>query len=96
LSLQGPLLGDAVSNGFDSKALKLEAGDSIVWYTDGITECQNEAGETYGDRRFRASIIEASPLDVMSMKDRIVDSSLDFLGTRARADDMTLVVAKIS
>ena len=31
-------------------------GDLLVWYTDGIVECENDKGEEYGEKRFRASI----------------------------------------
>ena len=37
-----------------------QPGDSLVWYTDGVVECESPAGEEFGDKRFRAAISSAT------------------------------------
>jgi serine phosphatase RsbU (regulator of sigma subunit) len=74
--------------------IKLDPGDGIALYTDGITEAENVNGEQYGlDRLCRvlsdhwteraAVIIEVAGGDVR-----------DFMGERPQFDDLTLVVLK--
>jgi sigma-B regulation protein RsbU (phosphoserine phosphatase) len=74
--------------------IKLDPGDGIALYTDGITEAENVNGEQYGlDKLCRvlsdhwteraAVIIEVAVGDVR-----------DFMGERPQFDDLTLVVLK--
>ena len=55
LMIRGNRLGDDRSSKYEAKTTELVAGDVLVWYTDGIVECENEGGEEYGEKRFRAS-----------------------------------------
>jgi sigma-B regulation protein RsbU (phosphoserine phosphatase) len=73
----------------------LRAGESLVLYTDGITEARNREGQLFGEFRLdRAIERTAGP------SDRVVAGILDEVGrfTRDRAaeDDRTLVVASAS
>ena len=71
------------------------AGDVIVWYTDGIVECESEAGEEYGEKRFRASVRKAAALDAGEMRDAIIADATAYFGAAARKDDITMVVGRI-
>ena len=71
-------------------------GDILVWYTDGIVECENAPGEEYGEKRFRASVRRAAALDAGEMRDAIVSDANAFFGETLRKDDITLVIGKIS
>ena len=80
---------------YEAKTTELLPGDILVWYTDGIVECENPAGEEYGEKRFRASVRRAAALDAGEMRDAVVADSITFFGDTLRKDDITLVVGRI-
>jgi sigma-B regulation protein RsbU (phosphoserine phosphatase) len=74
---------------------QLESGDTLVFYTDGIVECENRRSEQYGDRRFRSSIKENGYLDPVELRDALVDQARRFRDGAAPKDDLTVVVTKV-
>ena len=69
---------------------------SLVWYTDGIVECENEAGEEYGEKRFRASVAQAPPRSTPARcATRSSPTPTAYFGETPRKDDITMVVGRI-
>ena len=95
LMIRGNRLGDMRESKFEAKTQELVPGDTIIWYTDGIVECENHQGEEYGEKRFRASIRKAAELEPDELRDRIVDDAMNFFGEVPRKDDITMVVGKV-
>jgi serine phosphatase RsbU (regulator of sigma subunit) len=95
LMMRGNRLGDDPASKFEAKTAELSAGDVLVWYTDGIVECENVAGEEYGDKRFRASVRNAAALDVGEMRDAIIADADAYFATMPRKDDITLIAGRI-
>ncbi len=75
LMSRGNRLGDLEESRYDEKTQPLMPNDVLVWYTDGIVECENERGEEYGEKRFRAAIRRASDLDPVAMREAVVGSA---------------------
>lgn len=95
LMIRGNRLGDDRNSRYEAKTTELAPGDVIVWYTDGIVECENGGGEEYGEKRFRASVRRAAHLDPGNMRDMIVGEALQFFGETPRKDDITMIVGRI-
>ncbi len=95
LMIRGNRLGDDRTSRYDAKTTDLVAGDVIVWYTDGIVECENELGDEYGEKRFRGSVRKAAALDAGEMRDAIVADATTFFGDAPRKDDITMIVGRI-
>ncbi len=95
LMTRGNRLGDLVDSKYTARTTELHPGDVLIWYTDGIVECENEAGEEYGEKRFRSAIRRASHLDPAEMREVVVGESHSFFGERARKDDITMVFARV-
>ncbi len=95
LMIRGNRLGDDRTSKYESKTTELFAGDVLVWYTDGIVECENPAGEEYGEKRFRASVRRAAALDAGEMRDAIVADATSFFDDAPRKDDITMIVGRI-
>lgn len=93
---RGSRLGDLAEAQFAVTRVHVAPGDIVVWYTDGIVECQNESGGVYGDRRFRAVIREHAGEPAERVRDATVQESSKFCGTAAAQDDVTVVVGKFS
>jgi serine phosphatase RsbU (regulator of sigma subunit) len=95
LMTRGNRLGDLQESKYTSKTTELLPGDVLVWYTDGIVECENEAGEEFGEKRFRSAIRKAAALDPAEMREAVVGASYQFFGERPRKDDITMVFARV-
>ena len=95
LMTRGNRLGDLPESKYAAKTMELLSGDLLVWYTDGIVECENEKGEEYGEKRFRSSIRRASTMGPAELRDSIVNASMQFFGDKPRKDDITMVVARV-
>lgn len=95
LMIRGNRLGDLKESKYESKSTQLEPGDLLIWYTDGIVECENAQGEEYGEKRFRASIRRSAHLEAGEMRDHIVNESFAFFGDMPRKDDITMVIGRI-
>jgi serine phosphatase RsbU (regulator of sigma subunit) len=95
LVAHGPPLGSAAANDYPLSKVQLEKGDTVVWFTDGLTELENEAGEQFSDKRLRALCQRAQQLPARDFRDELVRSLLTFAGGRPAADDITVVVTRI-
>jgi len=95
LMKRGNRLGDLLDSTYEAKTEKVEPGDIVVWYTDGIVECENERGEEYGEKRFRAAIRRARDESVGPLRNAIVREANEFFGSMPRKDDITMVVGRI-
>jgi sigma-B regulation protein RsbU (phosphoserine phosphatase) len=73
----------------------LQAGDSLLLYTDGITDARNRDGEDYGEERLQRL---ASELPRHYSAEQIVRAVAEevsrFTGGADQADDITLVALK--
>lgn len=74
---------------------RLEPGDLLLLYTDGLTEAQNRAMEQFSLERL-CRVISELPDDYPSEKmlEQIIDELATFLDERLLKDDVTLVLLK--
>jgi sigma-B regulation protein RsbU (phosphoserine phosphatase) len=75
--------------------VKLETGDLLVAYTDGISESMNHADEEWGEDRLAelAQAMRGSP--VKGILENIVRSADEFAAGAPQYDDMTVIVARV-
>jgi len=73
--------------------VKLAPGDTLVLYTDGITEALNAAGEEFGARRLLDALTGHSHLPVPQLLEGVVSVVRQFVGGEQQ-DDVTLVIAR--
>lgn len=71
----------------------LHPGDTLVVYTDGVTESFNDAGEEFGEERLLAAIRRHRHLCPEGLIAAIVDEVRQF-SDREQHDDVTVIVAK--
>jgi len=94
LMTRGNRLGDMEDSTYQAKQEPLEPGDVIVWYTDGIVECESEVGEEYGEKRFRKSIRKLAEKEPDEIRDGVVEAASQFYGEMPHKDDITMVVGR--
>ncbi|MCB9729872.1 MAG: SpoIIE family protein phosphatase [Deltaproteobacteria bacterium] len=96
LMSRGNRLGDGTPGGFETKRIRVEAGDLLVWYTDGLTECYDAQGTQFGTRRLLRCLsrldASATPEQVVSLLEQEL---LSFRAGVALEDDVTFVVGKV-
>jgi sigma-B regulation protein RsbU (phosphoserine phosphatase) len=70
------------------------AGSTVILYSDGITEAENEAGEEFENDRLEAVLAQHTDSLAVELRDAIAKAVNDFTGTAAQKDDQTLVIAR--
>lgn len=77
-----------------TEKLHFSSGDEIVLYTDGITECVNRNGDTFGKDRLLKSVNDFSSLPVDEQVSNIVNDLQYFANTPDFNDDITFIILK--
>ncbi len=75
-------------------SLGMDAGDALVFYTDGLTEARNHADEEYGRERLLASLKECYKLAAQEVANKCVTDLNGFLSGAPVADDLTVMVVR--
>lgn len=73
--------------------VELRAGDTLVMYTDGVTEAPNAAWEEFGDGRLIETMKAHAILPVSALWKEIIGAVHQF-STGEQQDDITLIVAR--
>jgi sigma-B regulation protein RsbU (phosphoserine phosphatase) len=95
--LQGvnnPRLGERRDCEFEEITIRLEPGDRVIFYTDGLVDVRNGEQKNYGERRFlKALAAEASEHESNEpVIDGVMRSLEEFRGAEPLPDDVTLVM----
>ena len=99
LELNGMPLGGLRSATYQEVALKLQTGDVVVFFSDGVTESPSAADpdklymET--DRLFSLIAGFDEQMTAQAMIDAILADVADFSGGRNQSDDRTVVIIKV-
>jgi sigma-B regulation protein RsbU (phosphoserine phosphatase) len=95
MPIGGRAIGWFKNNPLSAVELNLQAGDVLVYYTDGLTEAENAAGDDYGAERLRETVMQAAHMGSASaIRDRIVADVGEFCGDTPLFDDLTIVVVR--
>ena len=80
---------------FDQISVTFEPGDLFLFYSDGITEMRNIAGELYGADRLSACVRANRALEPDALVKAIRESAVAFAESDRLSDDLTCVAVKI-
>lgn len=94
LSRGGMLLSVASDAAYVSGTVKLNSGDALLVYSDGIVESQNDQGQEFDYARLEAELRRAQRGSADSMLFSVLGAVQDFAAVRPLTDDMTLVIVK--
>ncbi len=83
---------DTVS--YDLGQAELQPGDSLVIYSDGVTETWNAAGDEWGEEGLSRALAAAGGLDAASLQERLLEEVESFEEGAKATDDRTLVVLR--
>ena len=72
-------------------SLKLEAGDMLYQYTDGVTEASNTENELYGEERLTTALNRNAALPPKELLPKIKEDIDAFAGKAPQFDDITMI-----
>jgi sigma-B regulation protein RsbU (phosphoserine phosphatase) len=91
----GMVLGPSDKASYVRGFARLEPGDLLVLYTDGITECLSyKTGEEYGLERLVRLVTRHRHKRAQEIVDTILSTTSSFAGLSVPADDQTVVVVR--
>ncbi len=80
---------------YPDQSITLHPGDRIIFYTDGITEAMNPAGEMFRTERVDAILRKSCRMSAREIRDELLTQLRDFTDGAPPADDQTLVVVSV-
>ena len=94
LSDGGPVLGILPFAPYNQQQARLEPGDLLVIYSDGVTEATNTSDEEFGEERLTGVLKAHRNAPASAIVSAIRESLNQFTRGAPQADDITLVVAR--
>ena len=89
----GPAVGMLAESGYRSRTVRLEPGDTLLAFTDGIIEAQSSSGELYSEGRLR-ELMEERFESVDAMVAGIEDAVDRHAAGARQSDDLTLLAVR--
>jgi serine phosphatase RsbU (regulator of sigma subunit) len=94
LSVGGLLLGVLDDPVYSAGQVRLDAGDTLLIFSDGILESQDQRGEEFGYDRLKAQLENAQSSSADAILFSVLGAVQDFATIRPLMDDMTLAVIR--
>jgi serine phosphatase RsbU (regulator of sigma subunit) len=94
LEQPGPLLGAFAGATFHEGSTRLDPGDALVLYTDGVTETRDPARAFYGEERLRDRLAGVCGRTATEILAELSGDVRAFRGSAEAFDDLTLLVAR--
>lgn len=80
---------------FESAELWLEQGDSLLMYTDGVTEAFNEKREQFAEKRIEETLENVHKgATTQSLVTNVLQKVKEFAGSYPQSDDITLLAIR--
>ncbi len=90
----GFVLGVLTDATYTASTVALESGEAVLFFTDGIAEACNAAGEAFGEDRVQHLLRQESGSAADTIRASLFDELAVFCGLGAERDDRTVVVVR--
>lgn len=94
LVVTGPPLGVLEGEWWVQQTVRIPPGATLVLYSDGLNEAQNEQLEEFGLERLHAVAAECAGQSATTISEAILGSVAEFVGSAPQMDDVALVVVR--
>ncbi len=91
----GPVVGLFGPAQYSQAAVQLELGDTLVLFTDGVSEAMNNADEEFDEERLMAAVRSGAKFSSLELIDHVMQACDVFADGAPQHDDMTLVVVRV-
>lgn len=95
LTTGGTIIGAFSDSAYEQETIKIQSGDLLVAYTDGVTEARNASDQEFGEVRLRSVIESSTHASTQELTEKIVLSVHEWCGDVPPHDDLTLVVMRV-
>lgn len=92
----GPVLGLIDATEYQQQRIELERGDTVVVYTDGVTEALNEKGEFFTSERILETLSTVPKPSTSAVLGGLLDTLHSFVGQAPQSDDITVMAVRYS
>jgi sigma-B regulation protein RsbU (phosphoserine phosphatase) len=89
-------LGIVAEAQYDSHEFQLTAGDTVLIFSDGLTDARNHDDVLYGEAHIQTSVESLKEVTVNSVLERTRSDVERYMNGKEAADDMTIVVTKFT
>ncbi|NRD76885.1 serine/threonine-protein phosphatase [Bacillus sp. BRMEA1] len=93
--VSGVMLGGLPNQIYEEKQVRLAPNQYVLFYTDGIIEAQNQAGEQFTRERLKKILLENEGKSVQQLEQAVVQSVYQFSNGMNQKDDITMVLLRI-
>ena len=94
LTVNGTVVGAFPFAQYDASEVVMGSGDLLVFFTDGITEPENEYGEEFGEERLIDLLLKNVHLEEDALIQLVMKAAQQWSGRTELQDDMTLVMLR--
>jgi phosphoserine phosphatase RsbU/P len=94
LEAGGPVVGLLEFAPYGQETVRLDTGDTIIIFSDGVSEALNTEGEEFGDARLQAIAMSLAEATAQTIVDRIIADVRVFTRGAAQSDDITVMVIR--
>ncbi len=94
LEVNGMVVGAFDFATYDESRVSLAPADLLVFFTDGISEPENEYGEMFGEDRLTELAVMNAHLEDAKLAEMIIDAVKSWTGGGELQDDMTLLLMR--
>jgi sigma-B regulation protein RsbU (phosphoserine phosphatase) len=79
---------------YQSRTFRLDKGDILVVYSDGLTDAQNQQEEMFGKERLLKIIRQEAPSGSHALEQKFLEAIEEFTQGMPQTDDITFVVVE--
>jgi len=76
---------------FGERELQLKPGETLLVYTDGVTEAMNQVKDLFGEDRLEKAVTGVADLSPEKIAERVIEQVEGFVLEAERSDDITLL-----
>ncbi len=89
------VLGILAEHEFNNERIRLNPGDTLFLYTDGVTEAEDARPEEFGEDRLDRALTEMSEMTAQEVAEGVVLAVQEFVAEAPQSDDITCLVVRL-
>lgn len=93
-NIGGLIVGAMKGVEYDSNIIVLKPGDSLFFYTDGVTEAFNSKEEEFMEKRLENSLLNKNNLTAKDLVEKVIEDVKSFTSGTEQSDDITCLALK--
>lgn len=79
---------------FRNESIRLNKGDMVYLYTDGVTDSRNQDGILFGEKRLLEALNRETNIEVKKVTENVLWNIDGFIGDAVQHDDITMLILK--